>query len=164
MALHLDLNLLEQARRVLEERGSHGVEGTALIVGGARPRLVVPEQKATGGRPGHTVEVTRAGRMQLVLALGPGETYAARIHSHPDEAFHSRADDANPALTFEGALSIVVPYYGLGLRHGLDACAVFLLRDRRWVNLPPGERAAHLTADGPDEGSDEGSDEGIADA
>lgn len=145
MPLHLDRNLLEQARGFLEERGSHGLEGTALIVGGPRPRLVVPEQKATGGKLGHTVEVTRAGQLQLALALGPDETYAARIHSHPDEAFHSRADDANPALTFQGALSIVVPYYGLGLRHGLDACAVYLLHDRRWVNLPPGDRATCLT-------------------
>lgn len=149
MPLHLGASLLGQVSDFLEDRGSHGVEGTALIVGGPRPRLVVPEQRATGGRRGHTVEVTRAGQLQLALGLGPGETYAARIHSHPDEAFHSSADDANPALTFQGALSIVVPFYGLGLRHGLDACAVYLLHQQCWVSLPPAGRADHLTADAP---------------
>lgn len=153
MPLHLDRDLIQQARAFLEDRGSHGIEGTALIVGGARPRLVVPDQQATRGPLGHSVEVTPAGRLQLALALDPGEVYAARIHSHPDEAFHSAADDSNPALTFQAALSIVVPFYGLGLRHGLNACAVYLLHGQRWVSLPPTSRAAYLTYDGADVGT-----------
>lgn len=34
---------------------------------------------------------------------------AAQVHSHPREAFHSRADDAWAIVRHEGALSLVVP-------------------------------------------------------
>jgi hypothetical protein len=65
----------------------------------------------------------------------------SRIHSHPGLAFHSETDDRNPALTFDGAFSIVVPYFGLGLRHGLDSCAVYRLEAGRWNHL--GNDRAH---------------------
>jgi hypothetical protein len=65
--------------------------------------------------------------VQLAAVLGRGERYLVRAHSHPGNAFHSDTDDRNPALTFIGALSIVAPFFGLGLRHGLDACAVLRL-------------------------------------
>jgi hypothetical protein len=85
-----------------------------------------------------SVEVTRRGQLQLATALRPDELYVARIHSHPGEAFHSRADDANPALSHVGALSVVVPYFGLGLRRGLAACAVLRFDGARWQPLPTG--------------------------
>jgi len=34
---------------------------------------------------------------------------AAQVHSHPDEAFHSKGDDEWAIVRHEGALSIVVP-------------------------------------------------------
>ena len=76
--------------------------------------------------------------MDLALALGHDELYVARIHSHPGDAFHFPADDANPVISFEGGLSIVVPFFGLGLRRGLDACAVYLFHEGQWVELEPG--------------------------
>jgi hypothetical protein len=136
----LSSSLLDEARAFFESRGALGVEGTALIAARTTPpdghRLVVPEQRA--GRGGCWVEVTLAGKLALAAALAPDERYVARIHSHPGEAFHSATDDRNPALTHEGALSIVVPYFGLGLRHGLSACAVFVRRRDEWIELPPG--------------------------
>jgi hypothetical protein len=39
-------------------------------------------------------------------------------------------------LTAEGALSIVVPFFGLGLRRGLEACAVFVCRHGEWLEIP----------------------------
>jgi hypothetical protein len=131
---------LQDARRFFEERGAHGCEGTAMLAataGGPVDRIVIPDQ-VTHPVPRCWVEVTTAGKLELAGALGVDERYIARIHSHPAAAFHSPADDANPALTFEGALSIVVPFFGLGLRHGLNACAVLVLDDGTWVNLPPG--------------------------
>ena len=131
--------VLEEARRFFEECGSRGHEGTAMIKSGPRgSALVIPDQRPQRTRHGVSVEVTRAGQMQLAMALEDDEIYASRIHSHPDEAFHSQADDANPALTYDGALSIVVPFYGLGLRHGLDTCAVYRLEHARWHPLTPG--------------------------
>jgi hypothetical protein len=132
--------VLEQARAFFEERGSIGCEGTAMISAtddGVAAKLVIPDQRA-GAVPCCWVEVTRAGKSELAAALGPHDRYVARIHSHPGLAFHSPTDDANPAITYPGAISIVVPYFGLGLRHGLDACAVFVRRDDRWDEVPPG--------------------------
>ncbi|HEY8655014.1 MAG TPA: hypothetical protein VIL87_18250 [Dermatophilaceae bacterium] len=147
--LHLTREVLHQAREFFEDCGSRGCEGTALIAGPAAPvrtatvarlvgdTLVVPDQKADSV-PYASVTVTAAGDLQIVSAVSLDQRYYARIHSHPALAFHSRTDDENPALTHEGAISIVVPYFGLGLRHGLDACAVFLRNKRTWVEAPAG--------------------------
>ena len=130
---------LNAARKLFEDCGTCGCEGTAMIASdGTVTRLVVPDQEATPV-PHCTVTVTTAGKLALAVALGHHERYVARIHSHPGLAFHSPTDDANPAITFEGALSIVVPYFGLGLRRGLDACAVLQMRSGRWVDLPVGD-------------------------
>lgn len=131
--------VLQEAREFFEECGAEGHEGTALICRAEKSgsaRLVIPPQVAGG--EGAWVEVPLAGKLMLAAQLKGDERYVARIHSHPGEAFHSPTDDANPVLLFEGALSIVVPYYGLGLRRGLDNCAVFERRQRRWLPLPPG--------------------------
>lgn len=132
--------LLLEAGAFFEACGTRGLEGTAMIKSGpAGPALVIPDQQPWRSPTGHVaVEVTRAGQLELARALAADDLFVARIHSHPAEAFHSAADDANPVLTHEGALSIVVPFFGLGLRRGLDACAV-LRRDRGgWRSLPPG--------------------------
>jgi hypothetical protein len=99
-------------------------------------RFLAPDQRA-GQYPTSWVEVTRLGKQQLALGLEADERWLARIHSHPGRAFHSPTDDANPGLTAEGAVSIVVPYFGLGLRLGLEACAMFRLRRGRWVPCSP---------------------------
>src|SRR6266404_6352259 len=39
---------------------------------------------------------------------------AAQVHSHPREAFHSRADDRWAIVRHEGALSLVVPHFASG--------------------------------------------------
>lgn len=138
--LLLPADLLTAARTFFENCGTRGHEGTVMIKNGPRvPALVVPDQQPWRGPTGAVlVEVTRRGQIQLALALGPDDLYVARIHSHPAEAFHSPADDVNPVLTHEGALSIVVPFFGLGLRLGLDACAVLRREDGRWRSLPAG--------------------------
>ncbi len=132
--------VLEQARVVFEGRGVLGCEGTALIAGVPgvpADRLVVPDQQVTPV-PRASVTVTAQGDVDMVVALDSSERYVARIHSHPGLAFHSPTDDTNPVLTQEGAVSIVVPFFGLGLRAGLGACAVYVLSDGRWTALPPG--------------------------
>lgn len=130
---------ITQSREFFEACGAQGCEGTAMIASsdGENSRLVIPDQRATPA-PYCTVTVTDSGKLQLVAALEADERYVARIHSHPCAAFHSETDDQNPALTFEGALSIVVPFFGLGLREGLGRCAVYYRRGNRWVELPPG--------------------------
>lgn len=137
--LQLTGAVLDEAAAFFEDRGSLGLEGTAMIKVGAGIELVLPRQNAR--RDSHervSVEVPREGQMDLALALSPHEVYAARIHSHPGNAYHSKADDANPIISFDGGLSIVVPFFGLGLRRGLDACAVYRHHDGSWTELPAG--------------------------
>ncbi len=137
--LHIPKGLFEEARHFFEDRGSFGYEGTAMIAArtpGRADKLVIPDQIA--GDRGSWVEVTDKGKLELAAALRDGSIYVSRIHSHALEAFHSPVDDRNPILTYPGALSIVVPYYGLGLRRGLGACAVFELREHNWIELKPG--------------------------
>lgn len=139
--LRLTQELLQAAGAFFEECGSLGHEGTAMIKASAsgEAALVIPAQKPYRDTFGHvSVEVELEGQLQLARSLQPGEIYVARIHSHPAEAFHSRTDDRNPILTHDGALSIVVPYFGLGLRRGLHACAVFRREDGHWIELPSG--------------------------
>ena len=123
----------------MEAAGVVGAEATGMLaaVGDRIARVVFPDQTA-GEYPNSWVEVTDAGKAQLAAELGPGETYVSRIHSHPGLAFHSPTDNRNPALQFEGALSLVAPFFGLGLRAGLAAAGVFVRRQRTWVCLPPG--------------------------
>ena len=132
-------SLLKEAGAFFELCGSRGLEGTAMIAArsdGVATGLVIPDQRARAG--GGWVEVTDRGKLDLASGLRSDEVYAARIHSHPAEAFHSATDSANPALTYVGAISIVVPYFGLGLRCGLDACAVYIRTSLGWRELPPG--------------------------
>ncbi len=140
--------VLEEARRFFEERGAEGLEATALIACRSEQvanRLVIPTQRAGRGL-GCWVEVSLAGKLELAAALDLEERYVARIHSHPGEAFHSDTDNENPILTQRGALSIVVPFFGLGLRRGLADCAVYVRQGDRWDELPPGrEREAWVT-------------------
>lgn len=137
--IHISKTVLDEARVFFEECGARGCEGTALIAAkdDVADLLVIPDQRATP-HPRCSVEVTDKGKRQLATALGLDRMYVARIHSHPGLAFHSDADDRNPALTFGGALSVVVPFFGLGLRNGLDACALHEFRAGRWVLVEPG--------------------------
>lgn len=140
----LTSRVLDDAAQFFMDQGSQGYEGTGLIA--CRPyddrwisaRFVAPDQVAHRRNGGCAVEVTEQGKNELLTALKAGERYLVRIHSHPGEAFHSVTDDRNPALTHAGALSIVVPFFGLGLRRGLDACAVLRLSDSRWRSVAPG--------------------------
>jgi len=147
--LILTSEVLAAARNFFEDRGALGLEGTAMIKAGRDIDLVVPRQLAQRDRHGNVnVEVPREGQMDLALALGADELYVARIHSRPGDAFHSSTDDANPVITFEGGISIVVPFFGLGLRHGLDACAVYRFTAGEWVELPCGPKRNRWVMEG----------------
>ena len=137
--------VLEEAKQFFEERGAHGLEGTAMIAarsGDGSTRLVIPTQRA-GRMQGCWVEVPLEGKLELAAALAADEQYIARIHSHPGSPFHSDTDDRNPVLTQQGALSIVVPFFGLGLRLGLDACRVYVREGGTWLEFPPGQTRDH---------------------
>jgi hypothetical protein len=141
-------SVLNAAREFFEESGADGREGTGMLAARQAPNgwLVTafhaPNQRASDS--GGWVEVTKDGKLELAANLAADERWVARIHSHPASAFHSSVDDANPAITAEGSLSIVVPYYGLGLRRGLGQCTIYERRDGRWRQLAQDETAQRI--------------------
>jgi len=150
MMITIARKALLDAGQFFEAAGSLGREGTGMLAGFLGPnggrieRFFAPDQRA-GAHPSCWVEVTRVGKEQLAVGLDPDERWLARIHSHPADAFHSRTDDANPGLTAEDALSIVVPYFGLALRQGLDACALYERREGLWLARTAAELGIELT-------------------
>jgi len=144
MKLRVSAAVLKEAQAFMNERGLEKREGTAMIAGrysdgiAYGQRLVIPDQRGEPA-PRCWVEVTPKGKLELAAALNLDEVYVARIHSHPDEAFHSITDDSNPFLGAEGAFSIVVPDFGDGLAIGLRACAIHERRSGRWTRLSDAE-------------------------
>lgn len=149
MRLIIPPHALESARTFFEDAGSRGCEATGFFAGTEQAtehrvnRFFAPDQRASSD-PGCWVEVTETGKAQLASTLTLEERWLARIHSHPAQAFHSATDDANPALTNDGAWSIVVPFFGLGLRRGIAACAVYRRQHGRWHRIDLDEVARFL--------------------
>lgn len=74
---------------------------------------------------------------------------AAQVHSHPREAFHSRADDHWAVIRHAGALSIVVPDFAAHTDAGnfmSEAKFYQLSRDDRWVEVERSVDALELVA------------------
>jgi proteasome lid subunit RPN8/RPN11 len=57
---------------------------------------------------------------------------AAQVHSHPEDAFHSKADDTWAIVRHEGALSLVVPRFAsdTSANNFLDQTKVYRFSDR----------------------------------
>lgn len=72
-----------------------------------------------------------------------------QVHSHPDRAFHSRADNECAVIRHQGALSLVVPHFGMRTTAATffkDMVAFQLDSHDRWIELSPVELSLHLTA------------------
>jgi proteasome lid subunit RPN8/RPN11 len=69
---------------------------------------------------------------------------AAQVHSHPQEAFHSKADDRWAIVRHEGALSLVVPHFAQAttLDRFLEDVKIYQFSvGARWVEVPSAEVA-----------------------
>jgi len=64
---------------------------------------------------------------------------AAQVHSHPEKAFHSKADDKWAIIRHEGALSLVVPRFAsdTSINNFLDQTKVYYFSNRAtWDEVP----------------------------
>jgi hypothetical protein len=67
---------------------------------------------------------------------------AAQVHSHPMEAFHSKADDDWAIVRHEGALSLVVPYFASATTLGNFFSQTKVYRfsaSAQWIEVPQSE-------------------------
>jgi hypothetical protein len=77
------------------------------------------------------------------LLRSTGFYIAAQVHSHPNNAFHSKADDKWAIIRHENALSFVIPFFGAGLtiESFVQKVAVFRLAPNNdWVAVPNSEK------------------------
>lgn len=58
-----------------------------------------------------------------------------QVHSHPEEAFHSKTDDAFPLLHEVGFLSLVIPDFALGPVGFGGAYLTEIQSDGRWQQV-----------------------------
>lgn len=136
--------LLADSAEVLRRTGAGAREAVALWQGKASgpdsaevTRLVVPKQ-VTG--PLH-FNVPLEERLRIAdEASRIGELIVAQLHTHPREAFHSKADDELAIIKHLGAVSIVVPHFGLHWKGSLAEASVHMHLGRsRWRQLEPQE-------------------------
>ena len=137
---------VELTLRHLQEAGRQGTECVLLWFGHQEEGSVVRVQQVY--RP-----VQRAwtdmfcippDSMKAVLSEISSKRMmiAAQVHSHPFEAFHSKADDTWAIVRHEGALSLVVPYFALKTSsvNFMDDAKLFrLTSENRWVEVPNGQ-------------------------
>lgn len=77
--------------------------------------LVVPEAEAWSGCVSTSAE---ANAEALTAVVGTPLVLIGQAHSHPgDDVRHSEVDDRDTFARFDGAISVVVPYFG---RSGID--------------------------------------------
>ena len=98
-------------------------------------RLLVPHQLAS---PKH-FEVPLEERVRIIQELGvSGEKVLAQLHTHPDRAFHSCADDRLALPRHTGAISIVVPDFAADWDGDLTQASVNCHLGRGvWSELTP---------------------------
>lgn len=71
----------------------------------------------------------------------------AQVHSHPEEAFHSSADDDWAVIRHEGALSLVVPYFAGRTNvetFARDLAAFVLNSSNCWAEIEPANLDQYL--------------------
>ncbi|MDG7001473.1 MAG: Mov34/MPN/PAD-1 family protein [Nitrososphaerota archaeon] len=145
-------SVIDASHDFLHRVGSQGCEGTGLWIGHSISensiritRFFAPEQICTKTQFGISVDLTPCAHLLLTDNLRPGELFYARIHSHPARAYHSQKDDANPILTHEGAISIVVPNFAQQ-PIDLGRCAIYRLEHGRgWLSLSAAEILSTFT-------------------
>jgi hypothetical protein len=147
--------VLTETRRTLAEIGEHGVEGVVLWVASEPAdgtaevlRTLIPYQVALRSEDGLAVTIPDWAVSELILGLEPSSYIPIKVHSHPQDAFHSMTDDLNRILSHRGSISIVVPWFARAeLR--LSECSVNELgSDFRWRELSADEVERRFIVDG----------------
>lgn len=139
---------------MLRAAGEDGLEAFVLWSGIVTDQVCairsvhVPEQHSVRTREGLHVTIAGSALHDLAVAVaGQGELLAVQVHTHPESAYHSDADDALAVVTKRGGLSLVVPRFAA---HGLRGADVAILRLETggWVPVARAGVASLLRFDG----------------
>jgi proteasome lid subunit RPN8/RPN11 len=113
--IQISNELIDQTLDELQRGGEKGHERVVLWLGIPGDLVKVTEvfvpQQTTASDYFH---ISREGMAQLMRHLREGDQMiVAQVHSHPEEAFHSKADDYWAIVRHVGALSSVLPHFAL---------------------------------------------------
>lgn len=133
---------LESIYEEFRETGLEGYERLALLAGKKAGKeftvthLLFPKQElfrtATGvGFYVRGEELERIGDWLYENSC----SLIAQLHSHPNEAYHSEADDELCIITSTGGLSIVIPDYGQRDQYLEQSAFYRLLPGQGWAEL-----------------------------
>lgn len=147
--------VIAETRATLAEIGEQRVEGVVLWVG-KEPvdgtveilEALVPWQVALRNEDGLAVTIPDWEVSELILGLEAGTYIPIRVHSHPQDAYHSSTDNLNRILSHKGSISIVVPWFAKSEMR-LGECSVNELGpDFRWSELSADEITRRFIVDG----------------
>lgn len=135
--------IIKQMLETMRDFGSHGWEVLVLWLGEIEPntgkahviQAFVPKQKPISSEDGVGYFVSGETLFQLNRDLSEsGLRLIAQVHSHPQEAYHSDADDRYAIVTTQGGLSLVVPDFG-SAPPDPTSWAVYRLCDQDWLEV-----------------------------
>ena len=143
--VHVNQDSVDATLETLQQAGKARRECVVLWLGREQGasltirHVFVPLQDATDDY----FHIPRAGIAALLQELRTTRLQVAvQVHSHPYEAFHSPADDTWAIVRHAGALSIVVPYFGLRTTPETfvqDAVVYELRPNNQWCHVCPTE-------------------------
>jgi hypothetical protein len=137
----IKLQTIESTLQTMKEFGRRGSEALVLWLGEIEngtahvTKPFTPKQHPISSEEGVGYFVDSDALFQLNRDLSEsGLRLIAQVHSHPQEAYHSAADDRYAIVTAEGGFSLVVPYFGRAPADPI-AWAVYRLRGSCWTEL-----------------------------
>ena len=134
-------SLVEETLAHLQEAGKSGLECIVLWLGireGDDVRVVSAYRPQQAARRDQFLISPREMASIMELLREHRWMIAAQVHSHPFEAFHSRADDEGAIVRHQGALSFVVPWFAAKTSRQTflsDVAIYALAAGDRWVEI-----------------------------
>lgn len=133
----IQLSVIDETIRFLQDVGSEGYEGFVLWAGIAETAevfrfttAIIPEQHAMMTDDGLLVFVEGEALFKVNKTLHEhGEILGGQAHTHPTSAYHSSTDDHYPLVTLLGALSVVVPDFAKNAPADIEAWAWYRLTE-----------------------------------
>lgn len=130
----------------IRQRGERGAEGVMLWLG---RRTAFDSEVLEAYEPLYRSRADQfyvppegmAALMDRISATG--SAVVAQVHSHPELAFHSRADERWALVKHVGAYSIVLPWFGASTtpENFWHEATVFVMQSSgQWLELPVNEK------------------------
>jgi len=126
----------------LQKTGEQGLERLALLAGKKKgsefvvTHLLFPAQKLSKSIYGVSFHVSGEELERIWDWLFANNCFLiAQVHSHPQKAYHSEADDELAIITTFGGFSIVIPNFGNSDTNFEGSAFFRLLPESGWTEL-----------------------------